>query len=127
MRFENEELRVAKTADARAKASRYLHVQCRPGGFHPQDTFSGPAASSPGLQGIVASFVERSPQPPEPALDPRALPGLPALAGDSWWEAWQWESAFEVTCGTLIDVPPSVEVAYALAKDEIVQSCLEAG
>ena len=34
---------------------------------------------------------------------------------------------FEVTGSTLIDVPSSMQDAYALAIDEIVQSCLEAG
>ena len=55
-RFEDDELRFAKPADARAKTSRYFHGQCMPGGFDPRDTFSGPAGSHPGLQPIVASI-----------------------------------------------------------------------
>ena len=40
--------------------------------------------------------------------------------------AWHWDSVFEITCSTLIDVPPATQAAYSFAKDETIQMCLYA-
>ena len=76
---------------------------------------------------IVAALVCQESEPSPAPLNIGALQNLPVLAGDAWWGNWEWNQAFEVTCGTLIDVPPSVQVAFALAKDRLVQQCLEGG
>ena len=126
-RFEDAELRVARPADVRGNGGRYLHSHCLPGGFHPQDTFTGPATSDQQIQPIISALVDHALEPPPIPVDVSRLPNLPVLAGDAWWQDWQWQKAFEITCGTLIDVPPTIQVAYALAKDGIIQQCLEGG
>ena len=91
-RFEDNELRIARPADARGNASRYLHAHCVPGGFHPGDTFMGPASSDPELTSIAHSLTDRMLTPPVPPMEAAALPelvGTCVRSGDDWWQHWR--------------------------------------
>ena len=126
-RFQGSELRVARPSDVHGNASRYLHAHCVPGGFHPEDTFTGPASLDQQIRPFISALTDQELEPPPFPVDVSKLPNMPVLAGDAWWETWQWSDAFNITCSTLIDVPPSVQVAFALAKDDIIQQALQGG
>ena len=128
MRFETDELRIAKHSDFRGNKSIYLHPHCLPGGFHTQDTFGGPAGADERLQELVA--LAASAQPPD-LVEPVALESLPtglqSMSGDAWWTDWCWDAMFDVTGYPMIDVPAPCIMAFALMKDGLVTQCLEAG
>ena len=124
--FESHELRFARSSDSRAGSARYLHAACVPGGFHPQDTFTGIAAQTQEAIDLVACF--RGNLEPSSADAPQIIPAsVPTVGGDTWWEELPWDAAFKITTGTLIDVPGSTRMAYALFKGDVVSQCLAAG
>ena len=124
--FGSNDLRFSRSSDARAGAARYLHAACVPGGFHPQDTFTGIAAAEQRALDLISSFRNTTDggQQPEP---PIALPQTAMACGDAWWETLPWHAADELTCGTLIDIPNSLKMAYALFKDDAVVEAVRAG
>ena len=124
--FASDELRFARSSDSRAGSSRYLHAACVPGGVHPQDTFTGTARSEQESVDLVASF-RGSPESEETRASPVILPDFGAMGGDAWWERLPWDAASLITTGTLIDVPGSTRMAFALFKGDIIGQCLSAG
>ena len=124
--FGSDEFRFCRSSDSRARASRYLHAACVPGGFHPQDTFTGAAAAQQQAVALVNCY-RGTLQEAQTPLTETMLPSIPPGAGDAWWDHLRWEAAFSVTSGTLIDVPPSAKMAYALYKNDVVGQCLEGG
>ena len=123
--FQTGQYRFCRSADARANASRYIHAACIPGGFHPQDTFTGAASVEQRALDLIACF-QGSTADSQPVETLPSLPNIPATSGDSWWAALSWDAAFSITSGTLIDVPDSLKMAYALIKDEVIAHCLAA-
>ena len=126
MRFETEDLRIAKPSDHRGNKSIYLHPHCLPGGFHAQDTYGGPAGGDGRLQEFAASAASL---PPSDVAEPVAMESLPmglqAMSGDAWWTVLPWHAMFDFTGYPMIDVPAPCTMAYALMKDALVTHCLE--
>ena len=126
LEFASDESRFARSTDTRAGTSRYLHAACVPGGFHPQDNFTGPAAAEQVAMDLVSCFRGTAEQDMVTELQPQ-LPSLPPMAGEEWWSAMPWDAVFHITTDTLIDIPSSTRMAYALFKNDVVTQCLEAG
>ena len=78
--FASDELRFARSSDSRAGSSRYLHATCLPGGFHPQDTFTGTVASEQEAIDLVAS-CRGTEELEDMQMSQDILPHLPAFGG----------------------------------------------
>ena len=124
--FASNEVRFSRSSDSRAGSARYLHAACVPGGFHPQDTFAGTAATEQVAMDLVSSFRGTLEQVEEP-LQQGEIPTLPAMSGEAWWSDMPWDAVFQITTDTLFDIPSSTQMAYALLKCDVVNQCLEAG
>ena len=128
--FSEHEARVCRDSDSRAGAGRFLHLCCVPGGFHAQDEIQVP----PGVDVSITSAIAAARVPAQDsigspmtddtvAMDLDTQPSAVSGQGD-FWSSLAWEKVFNRSISTLIDVPKSLQSAFAERKDDILVACL---
>ena len=128
--FEQGEARLTLESDFRANASRYYHVCCVPGGFHPCDAIEGLHDASPAVQQEIRALRAEDAGADEDDITlplarcPRTVEEAGARAPD-WWGSMSWDNARHLRCGTLIDVPRAVRAAFADLKLDLVAAVEE--
>ena len=123
--FDKGEARLALSSDMRARASRYYHVFCVPGGFHARDSIEGILEAPPAVQEEirVLRVAEAEMDDGEVTLPVARIPRTVADAGGespNWWTTMSWEHAKQIRSGTLIDVPRVVKAAFADLKLDLI-------
>ena len=125
--FDRGELRLAKESDFASNSGRHFHLSCIPGGLHAHDIVQGEPTNDPD---VVAALVAARAPPPEARAEADRASFVGVVPSDlkrsfAFWSSWDWKSTFRRQHNTLIDVPKSLQSAYAERKSAIIAEILE--
>ena len=130
--FSRGELRIAKESDFVSSSGRHFHLSCLPGGLHAHDSVQGEPTRDPQVMASIEAFrapvLDDGPSAEVARHDRASYVGTAASdlqRGFAFWGSWDWTDTFRHVFRTLIEVPKTLQSAFAERKQNIISEILK--